>query len=70
MKKLGLFLCCFVFVGCSDSNNAVQAQPQVDLGQFVRDEIAATADNTEPVSLNDLAFDDQTAFDPFLDLLR
>lgn len=71
MKRAAALLLGLVLAGCSGSSGGDPvAQPQVDLGQFVRGQIAATADTTEPIELNDIDFDDQTAFDPFLDLLR
>ena len=70
MRKLATLLLTALLVGCNGSGSG--SPGRVDFETFVRDELAMTADDTEPADINDLDFvdlrlDDE---DAFADLLR
>ena len=75
MRRLrSLLLAAVVIAGCSSGSTPPppNAGPvEVDFQQFVQDQFAATADDTDPVDLNgfrflDVASDDPNAFDNLL----
>lgn len=49
-----------VLTGCSGSDGVFIPVPNnnVDFNQFVQDQIAATADDTDPVAINNINFQD------------
>lgn len=76
MRKATKLICVLALVlgGCSGGGDAVVAPPQgnqVDFFQFVQNQVAATADDTDPVEINDLDFlgadvEDESAFQNLL----
>ena len=70
-RKLFLLLALgFGAVGCSSDGVTPGQQNQVEFSQFVRDQIATTADDTDPVAINELDLIDLFGGDDFGDLLR
>ncbi len=72
MKKLALLLA-LAAAGCSSGGGAQAPNgqaTQVSLPQFVRDLVAATADDTDPVDLTNVEVLDIDTLDDFSDLLQ
>ncbi len=64
MRKLAILLLVLPLAACSSSNGAPVQPAAVDFQQFVQEQIAATANDSDPVELNAIDFLNQDAANP------